>query len=346
MIGREARVLLRHYLEQGMSKAAVARKFGVSERTVYRWIESGQLDRALDNEPVEYGPRRRAESKLDPFKGIIEARLAAYPELSAVRLFKEVQAAGYGGGYGLVKLYVREVRPGPEPEPVQRFETAPGHQGQVDFAQFRLPWGKRHALMVVLGYSRLLWVQFYARQSMTVVTRGLESAFAYFQGVPAELLFDQMKAVIIDDERAQGGRLLENPEFLRFATHWGFRIRACRPYRAQTKGKVERPFSYLRKNFFYARDFSCDEDLNAQVLRWLETEANVRIHGTLKQRPVDRFERERGQLKMLAPGSYRPVVPRPGHAEAEAGQANGSVPVIEVQRRPLAEYARIAGAAS
>lgn len=346
MIGRETRVLLRHYLEQGMSKAAVARKFGVSERTVYRWIESGQLDRALDNEPVEYGPRRRAESKLDPFKGIIEARLAAYPELSAVRLFKEVQAAGYRGRYGLVKLYVREVRPRPEPEPAQRFETAPGHQGQVDFAQFRLPWGKRHALMVVLGCSRLLWVQFYARQSMTVVTRGLESAFAYFQGVPAELLFDQMKAVIIDDERAQGGRLLENPEFLRFATRWGFRIRACRPYRAQTKGKVERPFGYLRKNFFYARDFSCDEDLNAQVLRWLETEANARIHGTLKQRPVDRFERERGQLKMLAPGACRPVVPRPGRAEAEAGQANGSVPVIEVQRRPLAEYARIAGAAS
>ena len=87
------------------------------------------------------------------------------------------------------------------PEPVVRFETPPGHQAQVDFAEFRLPWGKRYALLVVLGYSRLLWLQFYARQTMAVLMRGLEEAFAFFGGVPAELLFDQMKAVIIEDER-------------------------------------------------------------------------------------------------------------------------------------------------
>ena len=119
---------------------------------------------------------------------------------------------------------------------MQRFETDPGHQGQVDFAEFRLPWGKRHALIVVLGYSRLLWLQYYERQTMSVVMQGLESAFRYFCGVPSEVLFDQMKAVIIEDGRKCGGRLVENLEFLRFSAHWGFRIRACRPYRAQTKG--------------------------------------------------------------------------------------------------------------
>ena len=98
MIGRETRVLLRHYLEQGMSKAAIARQVGVSRRTVYRWIESGQLDRELDDEAVKYGPRRPRPSKLDPYKGIVRARLAEYPELSAVRLFQEIQAAGYPGG--------------------------------------------------------------------------------------------------------------------------------------------------------------------------------------------------------------------------------------------------------
>ncbi len=212
MIGRETRVLLRHYLEQGASKAEVARRLGVSRRTVHRWIASGQLDRELDDEAVRYEPRRQAPSKLDPYKEIIEARLTAYPELSAVRLYREVRSAGYEGGYDQVKRYVREVRPREPAEPVRRFETPPGHQGQVDFADFRLPWGKRHALVVVLGYSRLMWLGYYERQTMRVVMRGLESSFAYFGGVPSELLFDQMKAVITEDRREAGGRLLENGE--------------------------------------------------------------------------------------------------------------------------------------
>ena len=341
MIGRETRVLLRHYLEQGMSKAAVARKLGISERTVYRWIAAGQVDREVDERPVEYGPRCRQPSKLDPYKEIIGTRLAEYPELSAVRLFKEVQAAGYGGGYDQVKRYVREVRPQPPQEPVQRFETPPGHQGQVDFADFRTPWGKRHALVVVLGYSRLMWLQYYERQTMAVVMRGLESAFRYFGGVPSEVLFDQMKAVIVEDNRDVGGRLVENPEFVRFSLHWGFRIRACRPYRAQTKGKVERPVSYIRSNFFYGRTFASDDDLNARVLGWLDTVANVRIHGTLKERPVDRFETERPHLMPLARWPYRPVVPRPAEPGPRQAKTAASPPLVKVQRRALAEYAQV-----
>ncbi len=166
-----------------------------------------------------------------------------------MRLCEEIRAAGYAGGYDQVRRHVREVRPQPQPEPVRRFETPPGHQGQVDFAEFKTPWGKRHALVVVLGYSRLLWVRYYERQTMAVVMEGLESAFRYLGGVPSELLFDQMKAVIVEDNREVGGGLMENPEFLRFAFHWGFRIRACRPYRARTKGKVERPVSYIRRSF-------------------------------------------------------------------------------------------------
>ena len=139
---------------------------------------------------------------MDPYKDLIAYRLREYPRLSAVRLFAEIREAGYPGGYDLVKRYVREVRPRPVEEPAVRFETAPGRQGQVDFAQFRLPWGKRYALLLVLGYSRLLWFQFYARQTMAVLMRGLEAAFVYVGGVPWELLFDQMKAVIIEDQRA------------------------------------------------------------------------------------------------------------------------------------------------
>ena len=343
MIGREKRVLLRHYLEQGMSKSEAARALGISRRAVYYWIETGQLDRGADDAPVAYGPRRAPPSKLDPYKPMIVARLEAFPKLTAVRLFKEIQAAGYRGGYSQVKRYVREARPRPAEEPVVRFETEPGRQGQVDFATFQLPWGRRYALLVALGYSRVIWGQFYARQTMGTLMRGLEAAFAYFGGAPHELLFDQMKAVVIGDARSHDGRLIENGEFLRFAHHWSFRIRACRPYRAQTKGKVERPIRYLRESFFYGRSFVSDEDLNAQLLRWLETEANVRVHGTLKERPIDRLEQERELLGALALRPYRSLVITPDPVRVQPKTQPPAVPRVQVERRPLAAYAQIAG---
>ncbi len=302
MYGREKRVLLREYLEQGWSKSALAEKLGISRRTVHHWIETGQLERDADEEAVRYKARPAVERKIDLYRPIIEARLQAYPLLSAVRLHEEIKAAGYSGSYTQVKEYVRQIRP-VVLDPVVRFETPPGHQGQVDFAHFRLPWGRRWALLVVLGFSRLLWLRFFRRQDMGTLFAGLEQAFTFFGGVPRELLFDQMKAVIVDDERLKGGRLVENAEFLRFANHWQFRARACRPYRAKTKGKVERPIRYVRENFFYGRTFLNDEDLNAQALSWLQQVANVRLHGTTGERPIERFEREeRMALTPLANG--------------------------------------------
>ena len=156
MIGRETRMLLRHSLEQGASKSALARQLGVSRDTIHRWIRDGELDRDVDATPVRYGPRRPVPTKLDAYKAILEARLAAYPALSAVRLLAEIRAAGFEGSYTQLKAFVRQVRPTPPPEPVIRFETPAGRQAQVDFARFAFPWGGRYALLVVLGYSRLL----------------------------------------------------------------------------------------------------------------------------------------------------------------------------------------------
>ncbi|MGH9440650.1 MAG: IS21 family transposase, partial [Thermoanaerobaculia bacterium] len=301
-------MLLRHLLDQGLKKTAIAERLGVSRRLVYYWIETGQLDRDLSNPPA---PRTRVvrPGQLEPYKPIITTRLETYPELSAVRLFDECQAAGYLGSLTQLKVFVRHVRPRPEPEPIVRFETPPGQQAQLDFADFRFPWGKRYALMVVLGYSRLLWVKFYSRKTMRVVMAGLEEAFASWGGVPAEILFDQMKGVIVEDQRTVGGKLVENPEFLRFAAHWGFRIRACRPYRAQTKGKVERPVGYVRGNLVYGREFLGDADLADQCARWLDETANVRVHGTTKELPRVRFARdERALLQPLAERPYCPVI--------------------------------------
>lgn len=332
---REKRVLLRHYLEQGVGKTELARRFGVGRRTIYYWIKTGQLDRDLDDESVRYKARPTVPRKLDPYKGIIQERLEAHPLLTAQRLLDEIQAAGYPGGYTQLKDYVRAIRPQPPAEPVVRFETPAGFQGQVDFATFNLPWGRRYALLVVLGYSRLLWLRFYRHQNMEILIRGLESAFAYFGGVPQELLFDQMRSVVISDDRLSEGGLVLNTEFLRFAAHWGFRPRACRAYRAKTKGKVERPIRYLRQSFFYGRTFLNDDDLNSQGQGWLDGTANVRRHRTIGEPPRERFERdERKTLKPLALMPY----PRLGTAAPSTSSTRVPYPV-EVQQRPLSVYA-------
>jgi transposase len=197
-------------------------------------------------------------------------------------------------------------------------------------------------LLVVLGYSRLLWCRFYPRQDMATLLDGLEEAMLYFGGVPQELLFDQMKAVITRDLRLEGGALVRNAEFLRFAHHWGFTPRACRPYRAQTKGKVERPVRYLRGNFIYGRTFINDGDLEQQRQHWLERVANVRLHGTTRERPRIRFDREeRFTLQPLAARRYTSlIVERPATTTPTPRPPR---PVIPVEKRSLAAYAQLTG---
>jgi transposase len=341
--GWDTLVLLQHLLDEGLGKTAIAQRLGVSRGVVYHWIRTGQLTRDVDAPSVRQAVPRG--TKLDQYKAIITERLTTYPELSAVRLFDEVKAAGYPGGITQVRDYVARVRPRPEPEAVVRFETGPGQQAQVDFAEFRFPWGKRYALLVVLGYSRLLWLKFYPRQTLATLMAGLEEAFAYLGGVPAELLFDQLKAVILEDARAEGGKLLENPEFLRFAHHWRFRIRACRPYRAKTKGKVERPIRYVRGNFVYGREFVGDADLEAQCRRWLDDVANVRVHRTTNAVPRDRFEtEERAHLQPPAERRYQSLIlPVERLTRRTVVRSLFTVvPEILVERRGLTSYQALA----
>lgn len=342
MIEMERRVLLRHYLEQGLSKSEIARQLGISRDTIHRMIRDGELDR--DPKDMVYGPRLPVPTKLDPFKAILEARLQEYPELNSVRLYQEIRAAGFTGSLTRLRAYVRTIRPKPLADPLVRYETEPGRQAQVDFAHFRFPWGVRYALLVVLGYSRLLWLRFYPRQDMRTLFLGLEQAFAFFGGVPRELLFDQMRSVVTRDLRPEGGRLLENAEFLRFAAHWGFRARVCRPYRAKTKGKVERPIRYVRSSFVYGRSFAGDADLNEQGEEWLTTIANVRTHATLGETPLARFERdEKTLLQTLAARPYQSLVLPIEQARSRRVTRSG---LVDVERRSLATYDAIVGGAS
>lgn len=291
--------MLRHYLDEGLSKTAIARKLGVSRRTVQRLAQSGK------QEPG-YNPRPPAGSQLDPYKSYLRERLAHYPELTGVRLLAELRERGYPGGYTVLKDYLRTQRPAPPLALEQRFEVEPGEQAQVDFATFKTSFGTIYALLVVLSWSRTLWVRFGFQQDQLTVVGGLHQAFISFGGVPRTLLFDRMKTAVIG--ATPSGAAIFNPEMLRFATHYGFRPRACHPYRAKTKGRVERAVSYLRQAFFYGRSFRDLTDVNAQCAAWLGEVANRRLHGTTGEAPATRLERERHQLLALPAVAYVPLI--------------------------------------
>ena len=344
MHGVRERVLLRHLLDEGHSKSAAARRLGVHRTTVHRWIDEGLLDTDTDRILARYTPRPPVPTKLDSYKPLIAERLREFPALSAVRLHAEVRAAGYAGGYSQLRDHVRALRPLPAPEPVVRFETPPGHQAQVDFAHCRLPWGVRHALVVVLGHSRLLWVRFAPRPDLGTLTAGLAACFAAWGGAPRELLFDQMRSVLTRDDRLAGGGLVTNAEFGRFCRHYETKVRVCRPYRAQTKGKVERPIRYLRENFLYGRTFLGDADLDAQAAHWLEVVANARVHGTTKAVPAARFAaEERAALQPLPARPYRALLPPAPPPPARLTPS--AVPHVPVERRSLHAYAALAAGA-
>jgi len=299
MLGKEDLIVLSHYLHQGVPKAVVARKLGISRMTVHRHSKNN------DAEPMNC-PRARKPSLLDRYKDYIRGRLELYPELTAARLLDEITANGYPGKYTLVKDYVRLIRPKLPLEIEQRFEVPPGEQAQVDFATFKTSFGTVYALLVVLSWSRHLWVRFYCHQDQLTVLGGLHQAFRSFAGVPRTVLFDRMKTAVA--RSGEDGRAVFNDEMLRFAAHCGFRPVACRPHRAKTKGRVERAVSYLRHSFFYGRSFRDLEDLNVQVQAWLSGTANARVHGTTGEVPAQRLEQEKPHLLPLPDGAYAPMI--------------------------------------
>ena len=342
MHGAFTRMLLHQVLDEAEGdRAEAARRVGVGRTTMYRWIAAGLLDQPIETIQARYTPRPARPAKLEPYKPLIETRLAEFPRLSAVRLFAECRAAGYAGGLSQLRAFIRRRRPAPE-DPPMRFETEPGQQAQVDWAHCRLPWGVRYALVVVLGYSRLLWVQFYPRQDLANLLLGLEACFTAWGGTVRDLLFDQMRAVLTRDDRLTGGGLVHNLELLRFARHWGCRVKVCRPYRAQTKGKVERPIRYLRESFLYGRTFVSDADLNAQVVDWLATVANVRQHATTHWIPAEHFARVEQPLLVPMPSRPYHSLMLASTAPPPRTRAVDSIPHVAVERRELSAYAALA----
>jgi transposase len=192
-----------------------------------------------------------------------------HPGLTGRRLLRELRERGYDGGYTAVTDFLREVRPAVEQPFEVRFETPAGHQAQVDFAQFKVVFEDEPSAVrivwlfsMVLGYSRWLWARFVPHQDLQTVLRCHMAAFAAMGGVPAEILYDRMKTAVTGE--GESG-IVYNRTLVDFAVHYGFHPRACKPYRAKTKGKVERPFRYVREDFFLAGKFRNLEDLKPSL---------------------------------------------------------------------------------
>jgi transposase len=284
---------------QGLSITAIARRTGRDPKTVRKYIARGL-------EPPAYGPRQAGRpNKLAPYLDYLRERIAAFPQLTATRLTREIRERGYTGAYTAVKRFAAAIRPQNAPKPFEvRFETPAGQQAQVDFARFVTEFTDEPGVMriiwlfsLVLGYSRHIFARFVMHQDLQTLLRCHMQAFAAIGGVPIEILYDRMKTAVTGEDH--DGHIIYNGSLLTLARHYGFQPRACRPYRAKTKGKVERPFSYIRQDFFLARTFRNLEDLNAQLDDWLATVANVRMHGTTQRVVSEAFAAEKLDLQAL-----------------------------------------------
>ena len=307
MVNLKELIMIVELHRQGLSVSAIAERTGHDRKTVRKYIRKGLVAPA-------YQPRPPRSRLLAPFTGYLRDRLAAWPELSGMRLLREIREQGYTGGKSILHAWLRGIRPPPDVLFEHRFETPPGQQAQVDFAHFKVSFAAQPdtartvwLFSMVLGCSRYLWAEFVMHQDLSAVLRCHMAAFEHFGGVPHEILYDRMKTAVLGEPDADQP-VIYNGKLLGCADHYGFTPRACQAYRAKTKGKVERPFRYIRADFFMARSFVDLNDMNRQLRVWLYDTANVRRHGTTDRIVAEHFAEERSALKPLPRGRFDAVL--------------------------------------
>jgi transposase len=287
---------------QGLSISQIAAHTGFNRRTVRKYLLHPQTPR--------YGPRASRPSNLDPFKPYLHDRLAD-GAWNAVVLFHELQERGYTGSYTVLKRYLAPLRQAAKTAAVRRFETPPGHQAQVDWGHLghlEGPSGKQpiSIFLMTLGHSRACFADLSLDQTLPTFLRMHEGALAALGGVPREILYDRPKTVVLgQDER---GETKWHPLFLDFAHYWGFVPRLCRPYRPQTKGKVENGIGYVRKSFLCGREADNFPELRGGLRLWVAEVALQRVHGTTHQRVCEALEAEKPHLAPIAGRAPFPIL--------------------------------------
>jgi transposase len=284
MISRRTVLEIAQLKDQGFSSRSIARQLQIDRETVTKYL--------TDDRPVKTG-RAIKKSKLDPYKEIITGMVTECCDVKAPVVLQRIRDKGFTGEITIVRDLLRQLRgERTQRQAFIRFETEPGEQIQIDWGHFSsLTYGtdcrKLYALAVVEGHSRMLYVYFSHSQKQAYLHQGLLEAFSYFNGVPREVVVDNMLTAVT--ERA-GTVIRFNEAFLEFLGKFGIYPHACTIQAPHEKGKVENAIKYLRTNFWPLRKFTTLNDVQEQVRQWLEGVANVRKHATTGHRPVDRLQ--------------------------------------------------------
>jgi len=286
MIDRRTVFEIHRLKDAGYSARNIARQMGIGRETVKKYLE---------NPEGAVVPRQQRVSKLDDHRVLIDKLIEEYPLIKAPVVLQRLQKQGFDGRITIVRDYLRKQRERSQKskEPFIRFESAPGRQMQIDWGHFdSLSYGmtkrKLYALAVVESYSRMLYVRFTHSQRQEVLHQGLLDAFRFFGTTPEELVVDNMLTAVTEHY----GRLVRfNDAFLDFLRPLKVVPVACNIRAPNEKGKIERSIQYLRQNFWPARTFTDLMDVQNQVNQWRDSVANVRIHQTTGERPIDRFVR-------------------------------------------------------
>ncbi|WP_209426742.1 IS21 family transposase, partial [Komagataeibacter intermedius] len=329
--------MIQELKRQGLSISAIARQTGLDRKTVKKYLANGL-------ETPAYAPRKPVASAAEPYRTYLLERMASYPGLSSRRLHREIRDMGYDGAYSSLTEYLRQIRP-PLPRPYERrFETGAGVQAQVDFAEFQTVFTGEPGIVrkvwlfsMVLGHSRWLWGRFCPNQGLETVMRCHIAAFEAMAGCCTEILYDRMKTAVIGEDDA--GVVTYNASLVALLAHYGSAPRACQPYRAKTKGKVERPFRYIRQDFFLGRSFHDLDDLNAQFDVWRADIANARAHATTGRIVQEHFAQEQPHLHPLPALRYDAVlsVERRISREGMVAVAGNYYSVPDTARRRVVE---------
>jgi len=279
-----------------LSVPQIARELILDERTVSRWLTA---DKYRQREIV---PR---PSKLDPFKKQIVRWLETHP-YTATQVYLRLREIGYSGGITIIKDYVHHVRP-PSTRAFLTLAFAPGECAQVDWGRFgSINVGNTRRrlsfFVMVLCYSRLLYVEFTLSETMEHFLSCHANAFAFLGRVPAKIMVDNLKSAVL--RRSIGQAPVFNPRYKDFADHYGFQIVPCGVRQAHEKGRVENAVGYVKKNFLSGSELSDFRLLAPAARQWLDGVANVRLHGSVKQKPVELFQKEKPALKPLTLRPY------------------------------------------
>jgi transposase len=311
MLTPEEQHELQRLLDDHIPIRAIARRLNRDIKTIRR---------ALGRSPSPPAP---STAKLAPYHALIKEQ--AQQGLRSPRILREIRARGYTGGPTILKDFLRSLGPHPPPPPrvFRRFETRPGEEAQSDWSPYRVLIASRetivHAFSLILCCSRRLFVAFFRDERLPTLLWAHQEAFRYHRGLCRRIAYDNQTAITLG---RVGGKPRWHPTFLAFAQHYGFEPSVGRPRHKERRGKVERPFHYLEHDFLAGRTFASWDDLHAQCRAWLDTVANVRVHGTTRRRVDEAFAEEQPCLIVLPSVSFPAA-----RQEPRVVQKDGYIPV-------------------